>query len=577
MRNDGRPTIALADDVDREAIFRLRHDVYATELGQHAENAEGRLSDALDGSNVYVVARAGGRVVGCVSLTPPGAPRFSVEKYVARGELPFAFDDGLFEIRLLTVDAAHRGGLAALALMYAAVRWAEDHGGRAIVAIGRVALLPMYRSGGLRPVGRRVVSGRVEFEVMHAPIAEVRAEADARGPVFARLERGVDWRLPVPFRPPAGCFHGGAFFDAIGDDLRDLGRRHAVVNADVLDAWFDPAPGVLKALGEHLPWALRTSPPTDCAGLVRTIAEVRGVPAACVLPGAGSSDLIFRALPRGLGPGSRALLLDPTYGEYAHVLERIVGCGVARFPLRREDGYAPNLARLAARLARGFDVAVLVNPNSPTGAHVPRESLERLIGSAPRTTRFWIDETYVDYAGPGQSLERFASGRPNVIVCKSMSKVYALSGARCAYLVGAPATIEPLRDLTPPWAVGLPGQIAAVEALRDPAYYAARWRETHALRASLAAELARTLGWDVVPGVANFLLVHLPPDGPDAAAWVAAARERGVFLRDASRMGRRLGRHALRLAVKDAVQNERIVATLRAVAKSMPARAEESE
>jgi len=46
----------------------------------------------------------------------------------------------------------------------------------------------------------------------------------------------------------AGCFHGEAFFEAVGAGFDDLSRRHWIINADVLDAWFPPAPGVLAAL-----------------------------------------------------------------------------------------------------------------------------------------------------------------------------------------------------------------------------------------------------------------------------------------------------------------------------------------
>jgi len=58
-----------------------------------------------------------------------------------------------------------------------------------------------------------------------------------------------------------------------------------VINADVLDAWFPAAPSVLAALEEHLPWLLRTSPPTSCQGLIDTIAEARDVAPKCILPG----------------------------------------------------------------------------------------------------------------------------------------------------------------------------------------------------------------------------------------------------------------------------------------------------
>ena len=77
--------------------------------------------------------------------------------------------------------------------------------------------------------------------------------------------------------------------------------------------------------------------------------------------------------------------------------------------LRREDGYRLDPDRLRARLERGYDLVVLVNPNSPTGRHVGRHALEEVLRGAPSRTRFWIDETYIEYAGLGQSLEPFAS------------------------------------------------------------------------------------------------------------------------------------------------------------------------
>jgi hypothetical protein len=52
----------------------------------------------------------------------------------------------------------------------------------------------------------------------------------------------------MPLFPPAGCYHGGAFWDAIGDEFDTLERSQKVTNADVLDAWFPPAPGVITAL-----------------------------------------------------------------------------------------------------------------------------------------------------------------------------------------------------------------------------------------------------------------------------------------------------------------------------------------
>ena len=653
-------TVSVATHADREGIYRLRHEVYARELGQHAANQAAELKDALDGWNIYLVARQGSQIAGFISVTPPGRianngsrtpsstgptppggfleigavgpapgvskaigevaadvsrrkylrlkspvsltgsqvataptdvggyskaefitspaggsaePHYSIDKYVSREALPFPFDNRLYEIRLLTVVKPHRGREVATLLMYAAFRWVEAHGGTRIVAIGRREVVDMYVRSGLKPVGMSVQAGAVTYDVLQATTEALRERMKNFGGLLERLETKTAWHLNFPFRKPATCFHGGAFFEAVGTRFDTLERSRTIINADVLDAWFPPAPGVVAALQEYLPWLVRTSPPTACEGFIEAIAAARGVSPENILPGAGSSDLIFRALRHWLGPASHALILDPTYGEYAHVLERVIGCTVDRLTLRRADGYAVELGRLEAALSDNYDLVVLVNPNSPTGRHLPHAQLEDILRRAPARTRVWVDETYIEYAdcdpssrgqrrpGEGESLEAFAAVSENVIVCKSMSKVYALSGARAAYLCAGAHQLEELRAITPPWVVSLPAQVAAVRALQDPDYYRARYAETARLREQLAAKLI-SLGLEVVPGVANFLLCHLPSGGPDAATVVRHCRERGLFVRDAGAMGSQLGSHALRIAVKDGETNQRMLTIL---------------
>jgi hypothetical protein len=71
MSKQGFITLRAANDQDREGIYRLRHDVYAEELHQHNTNARHALIDAVDHSNVYLVAHAEGELAGFISLTPP--------------------------------------------------------------------------------------------------------------------------------------------------------------------------------------------------------------------------------------------------------------------------------------------------------------------------------------------------------------------------------------------------------------------------------------------------------------------------------------------------------------------------
>ena len=375
----------------------------------------------------------------------------------------------------------------------------------------------------------------------------------------AAAARGSDPRS----RPPAApaCEHGGATMDLRGIDLAVLAPRAGVIDADVLDAWFEPAPGVLATVRARLPWLMRSSPPAQADLLSEAVGRARGLDPACVLPGAGSSDLLFRVLPTWLSAGDRVLLPRPTYGEYGHLLGDVLGCRLETLPLLRSEGYALDPVRLAEALERGPALAALVNPNSPTGTHLPRARLESALAAAPAGTRLWIDETYVDYVGADQSLECWAAARPGALVCKSMSKVYGLSGLRVAYLCGHPDTLAPLRRLTPPWNVGLLAGVAAAAALAEPAWYAARHAETHRLRERLAADLT-ACGLQVLPGRANFVLAHLPASAGGSAAFCAACRARGLYLRDTTGLGLP---GAVRVAVKDAATQEVLVSIVRAV------------
>ncbi len=136
----------LADSVDREVVYRIRHDVYATEIGQHAENPERRLRDSLEDFNTYIVAESEGRIFGFVSITPPEQAGYSVDKYLPRSALPFPVHGGLYELRLLTVTKPYRSTPLAFLLMYAAVRWVQRQGGTSVMLIGRHEVFDDRRS-----------------------------------------------------------------------------------------------------------------------------------------------------------------------------------------------------------------------------------------------------------------------------------------------------------------------------------------------------------------------------------------------------------------------------------------------
>lgn len=557
----GQIVISFASAEQRDAIYRMRHQVYASELAQHPTNASGRLTDALDAFNHYLVASVDARLVGFVSITPPGYGMYSVDKYVARSELPFSFDDGLFEVRILTVDRKQRGGPIAALLMYASLRWVEDHGGTRVVIIGRSEVADLYERVGMRRLGRSVQSGAVTYELMTAAVAELRE----RLPTYARLLRRVSprimWTLTVPFERPAGTFHGGASHHVLGA-RPSPSQREATIAADVLDAWFPPAPAVRELLSKDVDYLAATSPPTEAGELREAIAEHIGVDSSALAVGAGLSDLIFRVLPCWVAEAGRVLLVEPQYGEYRHVLEHLVGCQVDT--LRFDPGDGATDSSLSALInTDGYDLVVLVDPNNPLGYHLDPTDICRVVADSASATRFWVDRTYAPFDGLDRRLEHLAASSTNVVVGASMSKAYALSGLRLGYVCGPADLMFDIRRRTPPWGVSRPAVVAGLSAIADPDYYAVRYRETSELREELRAGLVAIRGIRPRPGAANFVLAELD-DPLDAATIRERCAARGLYLR-AFPGDVRLRWHALRIAVRDRPTQQRMLGIISAV------------
>ncbi len=351
------------------------------------------------------------------------------------------------------------------------------------------------------------------------------------------------------------AYHGGASFEAIGVDLAHLERAGQVITADVLDAWFDPAPEVLETLREHLAFLLKSSPPSHAEGFVEEVAKRRGVPRESVLPGAGSSSLLFACLPRMLEAGRAAAVLDPMYSEYEHIAGTLLGCPLLRLELREEDGFTVPTAALIELVRRDRPQAVLlVNPNNPTGRCWPKEEALELVQAAGRETLVVVDETYLEFAGDGLSLEAEAARRRNLVVMKSMSKVYALSGARVGYMVAHPDTAEEMARWLPPWPVGLLSQAAAMEALRHPEYYRMRYEETRGLREEFRQALSAL---NPLPSCTNFFLIR-PPDPAELAARL---RAQGIYVREF--FSGTLAGNYLRITVRSREENLRMIEAMR--------------
>jgi YfiH family protein len=150
------------------------------------------------------------------------------------------------------------------------------------------------------------------------------------------------------------------------------------------------------------------------------------------------------------------------YGEYDHLCGQVIGAEIVRAELSEAEAFAPDPDEIA-KAARGCRLLIMVNPNSPTGRTLSAEGLGRLLSQLDDDITVWIDETYIDFAPGVPSAEPLVATDPRLIVCKSMSKFFGLSGLRVGYLAADPARLVGLTQVhgidvatvEQPW---LPGQ-----------------------------------------------------------------------------------------------------------------------
>jgi histidinol-phosphate aminotransferase len=237
------------------------------------------------------------------------------------------------------------------------------------------------------------------------------------------------------------------------------------------------------------------------------------------------------------------------------------------------EGWAIDLdaTRGATRDARA-DVVWLCSPNNPTGTAEPDGLIETLLdglatdaaadGRTPPVVV--LDEAYAEFVG--RSLAELRQRYPTLVVVRTASKAYALAGLRVGFAIARPETIARIAPYRPPGSVATSSVTVVTEALLDPDVLEANLARVERERERLARGL-RAAGWEVGPSVTNFLLVGL---GSAARAGTAAEGllARGLVPRTFP-AGHPLEAY-LRVTVRDADENDRLIQAAAAVAAAAP-------
>ncbi len=294
--------------------------------------------------------------------------------------------------------------------------------------------------------------------------------------------------------------------------------------------------------------------------LTTTLAEYHCLNPEAVLVGNGSTQLIS-LLARTLA-AQRVLLIAPLFSEHQAAF-RLSGAQVEHF-LLRPPRFVLLLERLSLALMKNYDVVVLTNPNSPTGALVPRVQTEALVQLCQRThTKLIIDEAFIDWVEE-ESFKQIAAHNPHVIVLRSLTKFFALPGLRAGYVIARPQVIKRLRAQLEPWSVNTVAQEVAVACVQDPQFVQRSREFLVRERAWLFEQVAAVAGLQPFPSQANFLLVRFAKGALSAPLLVQRLATENILIRSCHNF-HGLGKQFFRIAVRTREENVRLLAMLRKV------------
>ncbi len=313
-----------------------------------------------------------------------------------------------------------------------------------------------------------------------------------------------------------------------------------------------------RAPGDNSLAGLNRYPEPQPQSLIKALAALYEVTPDRVLVGRGSDeaiDLIVRAFCRAGIDG--VLIVPPTFGMYK-VAARIQGARVHELVVTAAQAFAPTAQALLDAWRPDVKLVFLCTPNNPTGNAYDESVIMEVARTLLGKSLIVVDEAYLEFAAR-PSVARLQRDLPNIVVLRTLSKAFALAGARCGTLIADPAVVSLLQRIIPPYAIPA-ATIEAVERVLQPPQLVqcrARIGALIAARAALADALARLrCVRRVFPSQANFLLVEFN----DAARALELSRNAGLLVRDVRRQPGL--EECLRITLGTPEQNRRLVAAL---------------
>jgi histidinol-phosphate aminotransferase len=216
---------------------------------------------------------------------------------------------------------------------------------------------------------------------------------------------------------------------------------------------------------------------------------------------------------------------------------------------------------MLARANPRTKLCFIANPNNPTGTYITVPEVQRLRDGLPAGCLLIIDAAYSEYVTRNDYSAGvdMVEGRDDVVMLRTFSKLFAMGGMRIGWAYCPPKIVDVLHRVRGVFNISGPAQAAGIAALEDLAHQDQSRAHNDMWLPWFMQEL-KALGLEIVPSVANFVLIKFPETGPrNAAAANAFLNQRGIIPRAVGNYGLP---HHLRITIGTEPEMRAVIAAL---------------
>ncbi|MFV5215730.1 histidinol-phosphate transaminase [Azonexus caeni] len=286
--------------------------------------------------------------------------------------------------------------------------------------------------------------------------------------------------------------------------------------------------------------------------LIAKLAARCGVDQNQVVLGNGSNDVLDLVARAFLAQGRSAVFAQHAFAVYP-LATLSIGGELICVPAK---DFGHDLEAMLAAIRPDTRVVWIANPNNPTGNFLPYPEVRAFLEKVPADVVVVLDEAYNEYIPPEARVDTAAwvAEFPNLVVCRTFSKIYGLAGLRIGYGVTSAAVADLMNRVRQPFNVNNLALAGALAALDDDEFLQASHELNRRGMAQIVAALEK-LGLAYIPSYGNFVTFK----AGDGAAVNQKLLQQGVIVRPIGGYGMP---EWLRVTIGSEAENARFIAAL---------------